>query len=519
MKNNLKYVLLALTIVLAFVALWQVRRVAEQVRLSEEAKVRLWASAIGQRNQLAAVSQQFFREATLDEHRKMELYTGILESFGDPDLGTDMGFSLRYVNYIVDSSHTPIIITSRDSIITVPQELAGLKLEGSLLEEYSQNPPFNYNLWGMPMTLYYKESEYYTRLRHVLEGFTQSFLTDITQNTVLVPVVIVDSMRSSVLAYGNLDRSELRELSADLLTAPIPTDTAKPTIPNARLVEFLNHFGNEPIEIVLPSGGLSYVYYETTPLLRALRWVPMFYFFIAAVLVLVSYFLFRTARSAEQNRIWVGLAKETAHQLGTPLSSLKGWAEYLHTKSDENDAHIDLPTLCNELDKDLLRLETITRRFSKIGSVPELKEEDVREATYAAVSYLQSRSPRRVHFNVTFPENETFLAPLNSYLFQWVVENLCKNAIDAMEGDGTISIVASQDARRLYLDISDTGHGMSASVQRRIFDSGFTTKQRGWGLGLPLARRIINQHHRGRLYLKYSVPGQGSCFRIVLRKK
>ena len=181
------------------------------------------------------------------------------------------------------------------------------------------------------------------------------------------------------------------------------------------------------------------------------------------------------------------------------------------------------------MEKDLQRLGTVAQRFSKIGSAPQLKEEDVKEATLAAIGYLQNRSPRRVHFNVAFPEGETFLAPLEQYLFQWVIENLCKNAIDAMEDGGAasstsskesvITVTASQDARKIYLDISDTGRGMSPSVQRRIFDSGFTTKTRGWGLGLPLARRIINQYHRGHLYLKYSIPGQGSCFRIVLRKK
>jgi signal transduction histidine kinase len=221
----------------------------------------------------------------------------------------------------------------------------------------------------------------------------------------------------------------------------------------------------------------------------------------------------------------VGLAKETAHQLGTPLSSLKGWLEYLRGKEFT-------PQYADEVDKDLLRLETIAQRFSKIGSTPELREENVQEATLTAVGYLQSRSPRRVHFNVSFPEGETFLAPLNAPLFQWVIENLCKNAIDAMEGgerdskganassdrESTISVVASQDARKIYIDISDTGRGMTPAVARHIFDSGFTTKTRGWGLGLPLARRIIVQYHRGRLYLKYSIPGQGSCFRIVLKK-
>ncbi len=491
MKQRLKLIVLSLTIALALLALWQVQRVAQQVRESEEAKVRLWASAIGQRNQMAAATAQFFQQATLDEHRKMRLYTDILQSFNDPDLSTDLKFSLAYVNYIVDSSHTPIIITrARDSIITVPQELAGQKLEGALLEEYSKNPPFSYRIWGMPMTLYYKESEYYTQLREVLAGFTMSFLADITQNSVLVPVVIVDSSRTKVLAYGNIEEERLK----------------------AKGERYVEEFNNDPIEITLPDGHAAYVYYSSTPLLRSLRWLPLFYFFIAFVLVVVSYYLFRTARTAEQNRIWVGLAKETAHQLGTPLSSLSGWVEYLRGKefSEEYAA---------EVEKDVRRLDTITQRFSKIGSTPELKESDVREATMAAVEYLQSRAPRKVRFNVTIPEGEVFVAPLNSYLFQWVVENICKNAIDAMDGAGDITLVASQDARRIYIDISDTGRGMTTAVQKHIFDSGFTTKTRGWGLGLALARRIINQYHRGRLYLKYSVPGQGSCFRIELRKK
>ena len=484
MKARTKLILLTLTIGLALLALWQVQRVARAIRHEEEEKVLLWANAISQRAHMMEATQRFFEQATLDEHRKMQMYIDILQSFNDPDLTTDLRFSLAYVHYIVDSSQTPIVITTaKDSIISVPQELAGQKMEGALLEEYSQNPPFRYKLWGMPMTLYYKESQYYTQLRQVLDDFTRSFLSDITQNSVKVPVLIIDSLDRRVLAYGNLNPKHVGQM----------------------------HFRNDPIGITLPDGSRALVYYENTLLLRALQWLPLFYFFIAAVLVLVSYFLFRTARSAEQNRIWVGLAKETAHQLGTPISSLGGWLEYLQGKELT-------PAYTDEVRKDLLRLETITHRFSKIGSLPELTDQDVRQATMEAVNYLQGRTPRHVSFAVSFPENETFIAPLNSYLFQWVIENLCKNAVDAMEGEGTISIVASQDARQLHIDISDTGRGMSPSVQRRIFDSGFSTKTRGWGLGLPLARRIINQYHRGRLYLKYSVPGQGTCFRITLRK-
>lgn len=495
MKQRVKLILMVLSIALALFALWQVQNVASQVRESEEAKIRLWANAIAQRNRISSATQQFFQQATLDEHRKMQLYTDILQSFNDPNQNIDLRFSLAYVNYIIDSARTPIIITTaRDSIITVPQELAGQKLEGPLLEEYSQNPPFSYRLYGMPMTLYYKESQYYTQLRHVLTGFTRSFLADITNNSVFVPVVIADSTRTQVIALGNIDSSEVNT--------------------PAKLLPRLEHMAsiNDPILITLPDNSRAYVYYENSPLLRSLRWVPLLYLIIAIVLLLVTYYIFRTTRTMEQNRIWVGLAKETAHQLGTPLSSLMAWTEYLKGK-EFNDEY------AAEVDKDLQRLQTITHRFSKIGSVPELGEENVEEAVRSAIAYLQSRAPRKVQFVVSFPGDEQFIAPLNSYLFQWVIENLCKNAIDAMEGAGTVTILASQDARNIYLDISDTGKGMSPSVQKRIFDSGFTTKSRGWGLGLPLARRIVNQYHRGRLYLKYSVPGQGSTFRIVLRKK
>lgn len=495
MKQHIKLILMTLAIALALFALWQVQHIASQVRESEEAKIRLWANAIAQRNRMAEVTQHFFQQATLDERRKMQLYTDILQSFNDPDLSTDLRFSLAYVNYIVDSARTPIIITtSRDSLITVPQEMAGQKLEGELMEEFSKNPPFHYRIWGMPMTLYYRESQYYTQLRHVLTGFTRSFLADITNNSVFVPVVIVDSTRTKALAIGNLDSSEVSN-PAKLL----PRLEAMASV-------------NDPIQITLPDNSRAYVYYENSALLRSLQWVPLFYVIIGLVLLVVAYYIFRTTRTMEQNRIWVGLAKETAHQLGTPLSSLSGWTQYLRGKefSEEYAA---------EVEKDILRLETITHRFSKIGSVPELKEENVADAVAAAIAYLRSRAPRKVQFSVSFPEDEQFIAPLNSYLFQWVIENLCKNAIDAMEGSGTITIVGSQDARNIYIDVSDTGKGMSPSVQKKIFDSGFTTKSRGWGLGLPLARRIVNQYHRGRLYLKYSVPGQGSTFRIVLKKK
>ena len=171
-----------------------------------------------------------------------------------------------------------------------------------------------------------------------------------------------------------------------------------------------------------------------------------------------------------------------------------------------------------EVNKDINRLETITHRFSKIGSVPELQPENVCATIQEAINYLQTRVSRKIKFVTNYPE-EDIKVPLNAYLFQWVIENICKNAIDAMDGKGTFTVIVSSDSHNVYVDLADTGKGMPPSVQRRVFDSGFTTKQRGWGLGLSLAKRIINQYHKGRIFVKYSVEGQGTVFRIVLKRE
>ncbi len=486
-----KWIILAVTVLMAAFALFEINNISNQIRKSELEKVKLWANAISQKAQLVNYSEEFFSQVALDEHRKMELYTNILRSFDQMDMG-EADFSLDYVRYIIDSSETDIIITDRDSVITVPQELAGQKLRGKLLEDFSHNQPFHYRIWGMPMTLYYKESRIYTDLRHVLDGFSESFLSEITNNSVFVPVLIVDSLQGRVLGSGNINEREYA--TADRLSE--------------KLCEMEEE--NTPIEIRLPDSQRAYLFYENTPLLKSLKWVPLLYLFILFVLLIISYYLFRTAHTMEQNRIWVGMAKETAHQLGTPISSLMAWSQYLEGKTyDEKYAA--------EINKDLQRLETVTHRFSKIGSVPELKEENVCITIQNAINYLQTRSSRKIKFVTNFPEEE-LCVPINSYLFEWVIENICKNAIDAMNGVGTFTVVASADTHHIYIDLSDTGKGMSSSVQKKIFDSGFTTKQRGWGLGLSLAKRIIEDYHRGRIFVKYSVEGEGTVFRIILNR-
>ena len=497
LRQRAKWVVMLITISLAFFALFQINRIARQIRISEEQKVRIWANAIGSKAQLVAYTDDFFEEVAHEERVKMELYSKAIKTYAEQPLGVDVGF---YYNYI-EANHTiPVVILDNDSIITAANtgnscdddSLVGQRMTAEMLSEFMYDMPVHYNIYGMPFTLYYKESRLYSDLRNVLGSLNQSLLYEITNNSVFVPVIITDTSRTQVLGYGNLD-SSLFNTEAKLAA-------------KLRVMER----ENTPIEITLPSQTRAYVFYERTPLLTSLRWIPLFYVVIAIVLLTVSYFLFRTARTMEQNRIWVGMAKETAHQLGTPISSLMAWTDYLEGKTLDNQ-------YAGEIRKDLNRLETVTQRFSKIGSVPELSLQDVVAVTQSAIEYLSGRTSKKVVFSFNHPDHPV-MVPLNTYLFQWVIENLCKNAVDAMSGEGKLTITLTEDDNQVIVEVQDTGKGMPSSVQKHIFESGYTTKQRGWGLGLSLARRIVNDYHKGKIYLKNSVEGQGSTFRIELRK-
>ena len=225
-----------------------------------------------------------------------------------------------------------------------------------------------------------------------------------------------------------------------------------------------------------------------------------------------EYYLFSFARKAEQNRVWAGMAKETAHQIGTPLSSIMAWMELLKMKESNAEE------AATEIEKDINRLEVITERFSKIGSMPSLVQNDVVRIINESIEYLKPRTPRKVKYNNLIPEGKELFIPVNGALFSWVIENLCKNAIDAMEGDGTITIQLKNDAKSVIIDISDTGKGIAITEQKAIFNPGYTSKVRGWGLGLSLSKRIIRDYHRGKIFVKSSSPGKGSTFRIILRK-
>ena len=274
---------------------------------------------------------------------------------------------------------------------------------------------------------------------------------------------------------------------------------------------------HEPIEITLRySNGeiydYQYVYYKNSYLLTQLQYYPYVQLTVIAVFAIIAYIAFSYSKTSEQNRVWVGLAKETAHQLGTPLSSLMAWIEYF-----KSEPRLQELGITEELGKDVKKLEMITARFSNIGSVPVLKEENLYEAISATISYLQPRISTKVKFNLTEISPNT-VAKINKPLFDWVIENLCKNAVDAMSGIGQIDIkIIKGSEGRVFIDIADNGKGMSKTNMKNVFNPGFTTKKRGWGLGLTLVKRIVENYHKGKIMVKSSVVDEGTTFRIILK--
>jgi signal transduction histidine kinase len=262
-------------------------------------------------------------------------------------------------------------------------------------------------------------------------------------------------------------------------------------------------------EIDLGDGEKQYLYYGDSILIQRLSWFPVVQLMVVSIFILVAYLAFSGARKAEQDQVWVGLAKETAHQLGTPTSSLLGWIDVLKLKIME-------PQLVNEMTNDVARLQTITDRFSKIGSKPELIESDLGKVIRGAIDYLGQRVSKKVEFQLDLPADGNLLAKINPVLLEWVVENVCKNAVDAANGEGIIAVKLQRVKNTFVLDLKDSGKGLHKHQFKTIFEPGYTTKKRGWGLGLSLAKRIIEQYHGGKIFVKDSEVGQGTTIRIIL---
>ena len=318
------------------------------------------------------------------------------------------------------------------------------------------------------------------------------FLFSIIENNNTVPVILTDE-NDSIVSARNFDESR----------------TDYPEYLKKSLGKIKEK--NKPIINNLENGHYNLIYYKDSIILTLLIYYPYVQLGIIILFILVSYLAFRSSRKADQNQVWVGMSKETAHQLGTPTSSLAGWIEILQHK------YPDI-SITRELALDVQRLEKVTERFSRIGSKPAMIKENIIIIISNTVDYLKSRTSSKVKFNNDFSIKNEVIVPVNSALFEWVIENVLKNSIDAMGGSGEITIRISDNEKNALIDISDTGKGIPKSAFNKIFNPGFTTKQRGWGLGLSLARRIVEEYHNGKIFVRQSEIGKGSCIRIVMNK-
>ncbi len=326
------------------------------------------------------------------------------------------------------------------------------------------------------------------------------FLFSIIERNHTIPVLLTDD-EGNILLHRNFD-------------LPEPVDSAAPYFicpgNEAFLLGKLRNLQNRAnvIHIIISPDNLQHLYYDDSKLLRRLSYYPYIQLLVMLAFIFVVYYAVNSTRRAEQNKVWVGLSKETAHQLGTPISSLMAWMELLQSMGVD-------PDTVREMNKDVTRLSTIASRFSKIGSQPQMEVENVNAIVERASSYMATRISSRIKLSVELCDGALDVK-MCSPLFEWVMENLIKNAVDAMEGSGSITIVTNRVGRKAVIDVTDTGKGIPRKNHKTVFNPGYTTKKRGWGLGLTLAKRIIEQYHRGRIFVSRSEPGAGTTFTIEL---
>ncbi len=323
-------------------------------------------------------------------------------------------------------------------------------------------------------------------------GQNINFYLNVITNNTTIPVILTDG-NDSIITSLNLNPNREKD--------------------SVYLAKELSHMknGHEPIEILFLDGGKNIIYYDDSTILKQLAIYPYVQLGIISLFIFISYLAFSASRKAEQNQVWVGMSKETAHQLGTPISSLMAWVEILE-QSEQNRSYVE------EMRKDVDRLEMIAERFSKIGSLPELPITDLKKTLESAIAYMRIRISKNIDFQIHYNVSGEVFLPLNKSLFHWVIENLVKNSVDAMEGKGTITIYLVENTKEASIEVSDTGRGIPKRKQKTIFKPGYTSKDRGWGLGLSLSKRIIENYHKGKIFVLSSEIDKGTTFKIILPK-
>ena len=498
-KQRWKITLLLLSLFIIGASLFVSNSMIEKISLRERGKARQWAEAIKKKGELVQLTNQIFNELREKEKQKIllieEAQRTIL-SGSDLSMNQDLDFAIKIIK---NNKDIPVILLNDDGSVAQQRNIefndsANAIPSDSVLQKLAKEwklagRVFEIEVYrGMFMTFVYGESRELLRLKMESDAILSSFTSQLLDNSDLIPVLLIDKKTQTIEA-SNLLPEQLKE---EVLKSTIKSLAAE----------------NTPLTLNFGSGE-KILYFSDSPEVRQLIWFPYIQFSVIALIVIIGYLMFSTFRKAEQNQVWAGMAKETAHQLGTPLSSMMAWVAHLEASKTD-------PMVIEEMHKDLDRLEKITDRFSKIGSGAKLTDEDLMLTIGNNLDYLRARLSDKITISFSLVGEAPVMVKHNAALIEWVIENICKNAVDAMDGKGDLTIEISRDSGFVHIDISDTGKGLTPKQFKTIFQPGFSTKKRGWGLGLTLVKRIIEEYHNGKVFVLKSEIDKGTIFRISI---
>lgn len=509
-KQKWKIALMIIGLIMVGASLFVSNTIVTKVGNRERERVMQWADAIKKKLELVTLTDRTFTQLRDKERKEMSLWIDATKEVSKAtplDQIPDYTFPLKIIN---ENKDIPVILLDDQQnisgYINLDTDTADLRKQfpdlsheeltkrfedslRQLSEEWKKvNPAFTVEVYeGLFMTYVYSDSKEIVKLEKERDSLITSFNNELINNEGLVPVLLMDQETEEIIG-SNLPQTKLTAANV------------KRTITDLKLQ-------NEPLSIDFKNGRKYILYFDNSEELKQLQYFPYIIFFIIGLIVLIGYMIFSTFRKAEQNQVWAGMAKETAHQLGTPLSSLMAWIQLLEAQK------ID-PMITTEMQKDVDRLEKITDRFSKIGSGAKLEEGDLVATVRNVIDYLRPRISDKVH--IEFIASEVVLTRHNAPLMEWVVENIAKNAVDAMEGSGRLTVTVHKTPEWAHIDIKDTGKGIHPKQLKTIFQPGFSTKKRGWGLGLSLVKRIVKEYHKGKVFVLESQLDVGTTFRISI---
>lgn len=490
-------IVLAITLIAILTAVYS-NFLAKRLEDQEKSQMVLWANAIAEKSAVLEEITKVSQKLREEERKKVEITSKTMRFILHDNNSERLAL---YIDILKLNTQIPFVITDTNLVIIEQRNASDEEIKpGYLLSRtkhnaYFKNPPIQINLPRTTNLIYYRDSKLYRELTELMLHSTNQFLREIKNNISSMPIILLDS-KGQLIEKGNIPREI--ELNPE------------------RLENFINELkGNsEPISIAIDPKNTRYLYYQSSPISKYLKWFPLVLYGALALLLMISYTAIKNTRKFEKNQIWVGMSKETAHQLGTPISSLTAWLEVLGDSKNITDSE---KNILNEMRYDVNRLGLIADRFSKIGSKPKLEPIELSAKVVESYNYLKSRASKHIEF-ILKPVYKPMYVMANHQLLDWVLENVSKNAFDAIGELGIVEISLHEDSNKYIVEIKDTGKGIPSEDFERVFDPGFTTKKRGWGLGLSLCKRIIEEYFNGKIFVKNSRLNHGTTMRIELNK-